>query len=177
MSSFIGRIRVILSDFCDLRCLPVRKNRRLHTTETTVILMKPKNHPNSVLLISILGKSDDRGPYYASFPPKRRNVTFLPSEITHFCHRRPTFQILQSCSSRGPPTATFPPSLISQACPLIGQSSSWRATAMAPTRVGYKGSVPLSASSISFIFKFPTDWPACGLEWYDRRRTKTALKP
>ena len=42
--------RVILSDFRIFRCLPVRKNRRLHTTETTVNLTKPNNHPNSALL-------------------------------------------------------------------------------------------------------------------------------
>ena len=113
------------------------KNRRLHTSESSVILTKPKYHPNSVLLTSILGNSDVPRPYYTSFPPKRRFVTILPSEITHSCHQRPTFQILQSRSSQGPPTATLPPSLISQACPLIGQSSSWRTTAMAPTRVGY----------------------------------------
>ena len=111
MSLFIGgsfwAMRVILSDFCDLRCLPVRKNRRLHTTESSVILTKPKNHPNSVLLTSILGNSDVRRPYYASFPPKRRFVTFLPSEITHFCHQRPIFQILQSRSSQGPACRYF----------------------------------------------------------------------
>ena len=62
---------------------------------------------------------------------------FCLQRIMHFCHRRPTFQILQSRSSQGLPTATLPPSLIFQACPLIGQWSSWRRTAMAPTWVGY----------------------------------------
>ena len=57
---------VILSDFCDLRCLPVRKNIRLHTAESSVILTKPKNHPNSVLLTSILCKKRHwRVPYPA----------------------------------------------------------------------------------------------------------------
>ena len=150
-----------MSDFCDLRCLPVRKNRRLHTTESSVILTKPKNHSNSVLLTFILGNSDVRRPYYASFPPKRRFVTFLPSEITHSCHQRPTFQILQSRSSAGPPTATLPPSLILQACPLIGQSSSWRTTAMAPTRVGYtsKGPHPGRAcANAAFAPSLPMGW-------------------
>ena len=35
---------VILSNFRIFRCLPVRKNTRLHATETTVNLTKP-NHP------------------------------------------------------------------------------------------------------------------------------------
>ena len=60
--------------FLVLWCLPVRKFRRLHTTETTVNLTKPSNHPNSAPLTSIL---KDQGPYYASFPPK--------GEMSRFC--------------------------------------------------------------------------------------------
>ena len=80
MSLFIGGSfwapRAILSDYCDLRCLPVRRNRRLHTSESTLILTKPKHHPNSVLLTSILGNIDVRRPYYDSLTQKRRFVTF-----------------------------------------------------------------------------------------------------
>ena len=97
--------RVILSDFLIFRCLPVRKNRSLHTAETTVNLTKPNNHPNSALITSILDESEDRGPYYASFLQKRRNVTFLPSEITHFCHRRPMFQMLYNLTQALPTRA------------------------------------------------------------------------
>ena len=79
---------MILSDFRIFRCLPVRKNRRLHTTETTVNLTKPNNHPNSALLTSILDENEDRGPYYVLFTETAkchvfdfRNHAFLPSEI------------------------------------------------------------------------------------------------
>ena len=81
----------------------------------------PNNHPNPALLTSILDESEDRGPYYASFSQKRRNVTFVPLEITHFCHRRPTFQIQQSHSKGMVPPALLP-GLTFTSCPLNGQS-------------------------------------------------------
>ena len=93
--------------FFDFLCLPVKRNRRLHTTETAVDLKKPNNPPNPALIISILDKSEDRGPHYAFFPQKRWNVTFLPSEITHFCHQRPMYQIQQSRSSTIYDTTSF----------------------------------------------------------------------
>ena len=127
--------RVILSDFRIFPCLPVRKNRRLHTTKTTVNVTKPNNHPITALLTSILDESEDRGPYYASFSQKRRNVTFLPSEITHFCHRRPMFQIQQRRSDTNADTASFATKPEFTSCPLIGQSPSWRTATMVPIQV------------------------------------------
>ena len=127
---------MILSDFLNLR---VRRSRRLHTTETTVNLAKPNNHPNSALspLFSTRARIEGRT------TPKWRNVTFLPSEITHFCYRRPMFQIQQHRSASDRLTASFAAKPDFMSCPLIGQSSSWRTAVMSPTRVGY---TPMSLS-------------------------------
>ena len=47
--------------FFVLWCLPVRKIRRLHTTEATVNLTEPNNHPNSALLsLSLLYSGQER---------------------------------------------------------------------------------------------------------------------
>ena len=75
--------------------------------------------------------------------PKWRNFTFLPSEITHFCYRRPMFQIQQHRSASDRLTASFAAKPDFMSCPLIGQSSSWRTAVMSPTRVGY---TPMSLS-------------------------------
>ena len=64
--------QVILSDFQIFRCLPIRKNRTLHITETTVNLTKPSNHPNSALLISLVDESEDWVPTQVG----TRHITF-----------------------------------------------------------------------------------------------------
>ena len=130
LSVISGWIRVILSKFLVRWCLPVGKIRRLHTTETTVNLTKPNNHPNSALFTSILDESEDRGPYYASFSRKRRNVTFLSSEIKHFCHRRP-----RSSSYR--PTVSFATKPGFTSCPLIGRHPGGGHCCCSPRRLLY----------------------------------------
>ena len=115
--------RLILSDF---RCHPVRKIEGCTLPKRPLIL-------RSQIITLIV---ENRGPYYASSSQKRRNVTFLPSEITHFCHRRPMFQIQQRRSDTNADTASFATKPEFTSCPLIGQSSSWRTAAMVPTRVG-----------------------------------------
>ena len=85
-----------MSDFCDLQCLPVRKNKRLHTTESTVILMKPKNHPNSVLLTAILSKSMQRLKAILRILPTKTaichvNYAFLPPKTNFSNSAEPLF--------------------------------------------------------------------------------------
>ena len=142
-------------------CLPVKRNRRLHTTETAV-------NPNSALITSILDKSEDRGPFYAFFPQKRRNVTFLPSEITHFCHQRPMYQIQQSRSFTIHDTTIFATRPDFHALP-----SDWTIVVMAnssndphPGRVHHIASWPWSACIFAFQVKLAVEeWLKC--KWHD----------
>ena len=73
--------RVILSDFRIFRCLPVRKNRRLHTAETTVNLTKPP-------LFSTRARIEGRTTY-----PFHRN-----DEMSRFCLSNPTEAFIHKCS-------------------------------------------------------------------------------
>ena len=79
---------MILSNFSIFRCLPVRRNRRLHSTGLTINLTKPNNHPNSALnhlysrcewgsraVLCILSTETVKCHSFAF-----RNHTFLPSK-------------------------------------------------------------------------------------------------
>ena len=111
------------------RCLPVRRNRRLHSTGLTINLTKPNNHPNSALnhlysqcewgsraVLCILSTETAKCHSFAF-----RNHTFLPSK---------TMQCFKSNRAAHPQSNMIPPALLPgltfTSCPLIGQSSSWQ---------------------------------------------------
>ena len=79
---------MILSNFSIFQCLPVRRNRRLHSTGLTINLTKLNNHPNSALnhlysrcewgsraVLCILSTETAKCHSFAF-----RNHTFLPSK-------------------------------------------------------------------------------------------------